>query len=177
VSRQDTPRLYVSTCANGDEDRVIFGNYHTYLKDAHILKLSCWLDHGSKLHFRRGRACHPDMKRIDLFLKSSVDTEKFFPHLSEAAFLEEKSQRPKRNLKVTSAVERIPGTLLSRTENFFFLPDGTLKPTAPKMRNPKWGHKEDVRVRTHEGSTNKTANSRTNSLIHPTLFFCYLPAS
>jgi hypothetical protein len=63
------------------------------------------------------------MKRIDLFLKSSVDTEKLFSHLSEAAFLEDKSQRPKRNLKAASAVERIPGTLLSRTENFFFQAD------------------------------------------------------
>jgi hypothetical protein len=89
----------------------------------------------------------------DLFQNSSVDTEKLFPHFSEAAFSgaafsEEKSHRPKRNVKVTG---RIPGTLLTRTGNFFVRPDGTLKLTAPKMRNSSWGYMEDIRVRTQEG--------------------------
>jgi hypothetical protein len=89
----------------------------------------------------------------DLFQNSSVDTEKLFPHFSEAgfseaAFSEEKSHRPKHNVKITG---RIPGTLLTRTGNFFVRPDGTLKLTAPKMRNSSWGYMEDIRVRTQEG--------------------------
>jgi hypothetical protein len=38
---------------------------------------------------------------------------------------------------VTSAKTRIRGTIHSRTGNFFFVQDGSLKLTAPKMKNSK----------------------------------------
>jgi hypothetical protein len=91
---------------------------------------------------------------------SSAGTEQLFPHMSEAS-ISERDHRPRSNRKKPTVMSRVPGSPLTRTGNFCYLKDGTLKLTAPKMRNSKWVPKKDIR----NSNDGDGAHVRTETLL------------